>query len=1479
MRGFKDLKGKERAEYIGIIVLYPLFLLFRLLGKNVKWLSTRGKQLTAAALCAALILGVLPVTAFAQSSLPTQIVEFNIISTKVDVKDYNDDFWVYGTNSKVVKRNEETLPETGWNWAIQVNQTKGEYAIKLKDYDGGMILGSSVHLRSTLCKLDFEASGRNTVKGDNFGVSLDYCDVTLHGDGNLNVETKNFTAFYANSLTVNLAHGRTLSVKTVRDDESSICGINVRDELVLNSGNITVNVANNTEKYKCEGVLSTAVILNGGSLNITADNAAEGGKSYGISSSGKYNTQTKAQEYPLDVSFNGGSVEIKGGTVAVNSETAPVAAESLKLFAGKAADKSDKEAYNPDNFKNYTYYTTEHIHCRCGAEQSHGYLMECSYYDSQTYKPWNDPTSLPRGYGKYYLTTDVVLSEQWDMGCEVDLCLNGHSIIADGDFDAIRLSRTLWLSDCSAPEKQGKITHTPGKIGRGIIAEANKYDDGELRMYGGNITGNTAEDGAGLYCGTKGYVIIRGGSITNNTATGNGGGIYNEGNTYIYVCNITGNKANNGGGIYNKKGSDQYSIYDALILWGGTITDNTATEKGGGIYAEHYVTIGGYQPWHDVEQFDNATVVLNNTSGTQGNKKADNVSFATAQFLNFYNNCKGGKVSLHLTGEGTTAAVVYRNLINKFMLYKTVLGNLRCDDSKYTFAINSQKNTVELKKALKDLTAADFNFTAPTGLEYDGNAKQAEVTAKSGINCGGITVKYYDETGRAVTPTNAGTYTVKIDVEENEIYGAASGLTDSSWKFTVNPRPVMPSEILIDSVEQTYIYTGAAIKPAARVTVNGSRLTEGKDFTLSYGNNTNLGKGSVTVTLKGNYSGSRTVEFSITYGHASELMYSMPKANKNGWYNSDVIVTAKQGYTVGEDLQNLSDSLKITGDTGRGGKQIFVKAADGKVYCTILQYKIDTAAPENVTVQYNKSGFRSLLNKLTFGLFFKETVTVEAAATDALSGMDTVMYYASDTAVTDVNDITDWQGSLNITPNSKKYVYVKATDKAGNSVVLLDQGVVAYSESTVTPTSGEFDLKESNRADISFTVNMNGNVLCGIKNGDDVLLNGTDYAVSGNTVTVYKGYFARFAAGTTQTLTFIFNPLGEVGKQDTVTADITIKDTTHYHNSVKHPAKPCTCTEDGNKEYYSCTGCAELFWDAACTQNTTAQQTVLPALHHANAVKTDAVSENCENSGNYAYWHCPDCNNYFADVNVTRSDEAKQNSDVFKKNALGHDWTEWTTVTAADFTHDGKQERTCGRCKIKDYKTVAKTVPVITDGENGSFKLGTKAELSFGTNMPLDENTVISVDGKALENSGYKLGSTNSVILPADYLNTLTTGKHTVSIKTAVGTLQTEFTVIAADVKETGNTNAVTVPEKKDEQPPKTDSSDTRDAQQEQPTSETASGTAENKEDKTTTADIQQETPEKATPVLLYAVIALCGAAALGGGIGGISVIIKRRKK
>jgi len=58
-------------------------------------------------------------------------------------------------------------------------------------------------------------------------------------------------------------------------------------------------------------------------------------------------------------------------------------------------------------------------------------------------------------------------------------------------------------------------------------------------------------------------------------------------------------------------------------------------------------------------------------------------------------------------------------------------------------------------------------------------------------------------------------------------------------------------------------YTGQAIKPTPDVTYQGTKLTAGTDFTFSYDNNVNAGTASLTITGKGNYTGSKTVSFKI----------------------------------------------------------------------------------------------------------------------------------------------------------------------------------------------------------------------------------------------------------------------------------------------------------------------------------------------------------------------------------------------------------------------------------------------------------------------------------------------------------------------------------------------------------------------------------------------------------------------------------------
>ena len=91
-------------------------------------------------------------------------------------------------------------------------------------------------------------------------------------------------------------------------------------------------------------------------------------------------------------------------------------------------------------------------------------------------------------------------------------------------------------------------------------------------------------------------------------------------------------------------------------------------------------------------------------------------------------------------------------------------------------------------KIKKTPSAGDFTFTAPTDLMYDGQPKEATVTAKdTAKGMGDITVEYYsDETKLDSAPSAAGTYTVKIKTAEGTEYKAADGITADSWTYTIH---------------------------------------------------------------------------------------------------------------------------------------------------------------------------------------------------------------------------------------------------------------------------------------------------------------------------------------------------------------------------------------------------------------------------------------------------------------------------------------------------------------------------------------------------------------------------------------------------------------------------------------------------------------------------------------------------------------------
>ena len=104
-------------------------------------------------------------------------------------------------------------------------------------------------------------------------------------------------------------------------------------------------------------------------------------------------------------------------------------------------------------------------------------------------------------------------------------------------------------------------------------------------LYDGKITGNTSGDGGAIYLNQEpSWLIMQGGEISGNTASGNGGGvyIYRTGSVcQLYSGKIENNKASgNGGGIYiNPRNSGQLRVGNKPL-----VQNNTVSGKANNVY-------------------------------------------------------------------------------------------------------------------------------------------------------------------------------------------------------------------------------------------------------------------------------------------------------------------------------------------------------------------------------------------------------------------------------------------------------------------------------------------------------------------------------------------------------------------------------------------------------------------------------------------------------------------------------------------------------------------------------------------------------------------------------------------------------------------------------------------------------------------------------------------------------------------------------
>lgn len=132
-----------------------------------------------------------------------------------------------------------------------------------------------------------------------------------------------------------------------------------------------------------------------------------------------------------------------------------------------------------------------------------------------------------------------------------------------------------------------------------------------------------------------------------------------------------------------------------------------------------------------------------------------------------------------------------------------------------------------------DPAAEHFVVTMPGSLTYDGRAKTVTVAPAAGAkNLGQVTVVYYrGDTKLTGAPSDAGAYTVKVNVASNQFYNGVENLKIAD--FTINPAVMDGAVVTLD--KNTFTYDAMSHLPTPTVTLTGfGTLRKDVDYTVSY---------------------------------------------------------------------------------------------------------------------------------------------------------------------------------------------------------------------------------------------------------------------------------------------------------------------------------------------------------------------------------------------------------------------------------------------------------------------------------------------------------------------------------------------------------------------------------------------------------------------------------------------------------------------
>ncbi|MBQ7604484.1 MAG: InlB B-repeat-containing protein [Clostridia bacterium] len=138
------------------------------------------------------------------------------------------------------------------------------------------------------------------------------------------------------------------------------------------------------------------------------------------------------------------------------------------------------------------------------------------------------------------------------------------------------------------------------------------------------------------------------------------------------------------------------------------------------------------------------------------------------------------------------------------------------------------------------------------------------------------------------------------------------------------------------------------------------------------------------------------------------------------------------------------------------------------------------------------------------------------------------------------------------------------------------------------------------------------------------------------------------------------------------------------HTLTAYAAVDATCTEAGNRAYWSCDACHKFFSDENGENEIAENSWVIPAKGHTLTAH-EAIEATCTEAGNSAYWSCSVCGKFFGDANG--KNEIAEDSWIIP--AKGHSFGDWSVTKEPTCTEAGEKTRVCSECGETETETIA----------------------------------------------------------------------------------------------------------------------------------------------------------------------------------------------